>query len=268
MASFLLSSPYLLQPKPSRIFFRLNMILRFTHKYLIYNKASGIVCDGFKQNSLIPTVAAEFRAMKVSTKTDIGQFKTVHRLDKYVLGALIVAREQNFARKLSNAFAGKPSPYKMIRRYVGLLPGTQYDVPTKGTIYDRVAIFKDGQEQHPVEGITHYKLLPLALGITPVVFELETGRKNQIRSHCLSYFGTTLLKDDEFEAFRRGEPTSTPSQIALHSAYLRLENTNRTMEELLAPIPVPDRELWRGLVDRKGYFHGQLKDELINFKTG
>ena len=98
--------------------------------------------------------------------------------------------------------------------------------------------------------------------IYPIVFELVTGRKNQIRDHVLQAFGVTLLNDDKFPIFKYAAQhghSSHPNlnsevyhsnQIGLHSAYLKIPS-NTQQKEYIFPFSKSDQALWFGFLNKE-----------------
>ena len=109
--------------------------------------------------------------------------------------------------------------------------------------------------------------------IYPVIFELGTGRKNQIRDHVRQAFGVPLLNDDNFEKFKwvlDNELSISPNsqvfknnQIGLHSTYMVITASGEIKESVIFPVYADlDRELWTGMVDREGYFNKEVEREV------
>lgn len=109
--------------------------------------------------------------------------------------------------------------------------------------------------------------------IYPVIFELGTGRKNQIRDHVRQAFGVPLLNDDNFEKFKwvlDNELSISPNsqvfknnQIGLHSTYMVITASGEIKERVIFPVYADlDRELWTGMVDREGYFNKEVEREV------
>lgn len=242
------------------------MIIKYTFKYVLYNKQCGTVCQGYGLNLMLRSVVSQFAALEPTKAVKPQDFRPVHRLDKNVSGVMMIARDQEFARKVANSLAGKQSPYRVTRRYVGLLNGVVPSTISKsGTIALPVPVYTDKVAQLPTEGTTHYHLLPSVGSITPVVLQLDTGRKYQIRSHCLDFFGLPLVNDLAFRAFQKGQSSVDPGQIGLHLGYFRLENTKRVMEEVTAPITNDPQGIWTPFIDSNGDFKEPIRSALANF---
>lgn len=236
---------------------------------------------------------------KKTPKLDPSEFKIIQRLDKYTSGGLVVARG-DYAKTLSAALAGRPSSVQLVRRYIGILPVScqqkpwarleltetahgwkghikndihalardygsggsrpliSYSAHTKFNLIDMPVYPSKAQKRH-YPGLFQNKTL------YPVVFELVTGRKNQIRDHVLQAFNTTLLNDDKFSLFKMAsavrDSSSNPNsdlywcnQIGLHSGYVQVGGESYTI-----PVPECDRELWSGF-----HVSGNFNEPILN----
>jgi len=279
-------------------------LVKYTFKYLIVNKPSGIQTDGFHGSSLLPQVFKIFKSLHPDKKK-IDKFQLVQRLDKYVTGGLIVSRDEKFTKRINKCLAGKPLSLAVCRRYVGLIPLPSLDslnVPVDllncGTISYDIKLVKDRTREiylYPAETkfkvLPHLKVAPTSWQLAkypllyvadtfiyPIILELTTGRKNQIRDHILQAFGRPLMNDDNFSKFKllSKDPDSASAkinsvafksnQIGLHSAYMKLCTSTKNLEEIVFPIhDIEDRELWTGFVDQNGQLIESLKQELVNF---
>ena len=228
------------------------------------------------------------------TKLDPNEFKIVQRLDKYTSGGLVVGRG-NYGRVLADSLAGRKSTVLITRRYVGILPLEkpassileeleEVEATDNGWLghirYNIEALARDYNNSNTMRPTISYSahtkfnlintpLTPEKLQnekypglyknktLYPIVFELVTGRKNQIRDHVTQAFSTTLLNDDKFSEFKmvssktteksQKNPNSelfTSNQIGLHSGYIGVGN-----EHYMIPVPNCDCELWSGFLD-------------------
>lgn len=269
---------------------KLDLVKR-TFNYAVVNKPSGMVCDASHTNNIITALTNEFT--KILPSVNSSQFRLVQRLDRFVTGGLVVARNKKWADKVRKSFF-QEGTLRLTRRYVGLIALDQIPESTQGTIdFPIQALEKDyrgknkSRELFTYSAVTHYKLIPSARRIIkgvfpvfqqgpilPIILELETGRKNQIRDHIIQKFGVPLLNDDNFSDFKLNSeiPKDVNSklyksnQIALHSGLVIMEN-NGTSQQFLFPVNnVYDRELWGSFVNEKGEFIDEIRNGLINFK--
>lgn len=233
-------------------------------------------------------------SLQKETKLDPNEFKIVQRLDKYTSGGLVVGRG-SYGRVLADSLAGRKSTVLITRRYVGILPLEKpassileelEEVTDTGNgwlghiKYNIEALARDYTNSNTTRPMVSYTahtkfhlintpLSPQELQkatypglyqnktLYPIVFELVTGRKNQIRDHVTQAFGTTLLNDDKFSEFKMASSKTTENpqknlnsevyssnQIGLHSGYIKVGN-----EHYMIPVPTCDREIWTGFLD-------------------
>lgn len=268
-------------------------IVKRTFNYAVVNKPSGLICTPTGPNNIIDAVSEEFKQFLPNVNSS--QFRIVQRLDRFVTGGLLIARNKKWADKVRRSFYGSGN-LKLTRRYVGLIPLEKIPKTTNGIIEHEIeALEKDyrgkREQEHPRKILkysakTHYQLLPslartlegnypvFELGqVVPAIFQLETGRKNQIRDHVLQKFGVPLLNDDNFAEFKFNSEqhknvNSTlfkNNQIGLHSGLLIIDN-NEVSEEILFPMnDIRDRELWGTFIDENGEFINPIRNALLNF---
>ena len=265
-------------------------IVKRTFNYAVINKPSGLICASRGPNNIVDAVSGEFKQFLPTVSSS--QFRIVQRLDRFVTGGLLIARNKKWADKVRKSFYGGGN-LKLIRRYVGLIPLSIIPKKTKGVIEHEIeALEKDYRGKHEPRKVlkynakTHYQLLPSLARklegdypvfqqsqVVPAIFQLETGRKNQIRDHVLQEFGVTLLNDDNFVDFKFNseEPKNVNSsifknnQIGLHSGLLAIEN-NSVSDEILFPVnEVNDRELWGTFINDNGEFISPIRNALLNF---
>ncbi|ODV77187.1 uncharacterized protein CANTADRAFT_70003 [Suhomyces tanzawaensis NRRL Y-17324] len=276
-------------------------IVKYTFKYVLVNKPSGIACEGYGAHSLLPQVTKFFKLLRPEAPLDPKRFKLVQRLDRYVTGGMIVSRDEKFTKKMNKALAKKEANLLLTRRYVGLL-GLVFDDNSlsSGTITYDVASLERDLKRSNADGqllvnhasstrfkiLHHLKRVPTGPQVQkypelyeskvlyPIIYELDTGRKNQLRDHTQNAFGTTLLNDDAFTQFKLFLATKVlanstaykSNQIGLHSAYVKLVQGGNVKEEALIPVHVAeDRELWTGFTEENGDFVAEIQRELVEF---
>jgi len=108
----------------------------------------------------------------------------VHRLDKDTSGILVVAKNNETHRQLSEYFRTKD----IERKYWAVIWGTPDE--SEGTIRGDIGRNRSDRKKMDVvpdgkgkEAITHYKVLEYFDHLTLVEVQLETGRTHQIRVH-------------------------------------------------------------------------------------
>lgn len=124
----------------------------------------------------------------------------IHRLDAKTQGVMIFAKGADAGRRYKELIHDKI----VQRRYLAICHG-QF-LQESGTWYDRlwedkaghVHVLKDKEVRpNSFEAVTHYRLLTDAPGISLVEFELETGKKHQIRVQA-SDQGHAVVGDERY----------------------------------------------------------------------
>lgn len=120
----------------------------------------------------------------------------VHRLDKETSGLLVVAKNDQVHRNLSDQFKNRT----VKRKYVALVKGIvqldngRIDLPIarrKKNVTKMGVSFVDEKKK---KAVTNYKVLKRFRGFTMLELSLETGRTHQIRVH-LSHIGYPVIGD-------------------------------------------------------------------------
>jgi 23S rRNA pseudouridine955/2504/2580 synthase/23S rRNA pseudouridine1911/1915/1917 synthase len=153
--------------------------------------------------------------------------RLVHRLDKDTSGVLLVAKNQNFARKLTGLFREN----KIKKTYLAIVDGK---IAKSGTIDDFLEkSFVGNEEKTRVSdsgqrAITFYKPLK-ALGETTLLeLKPSTGRKHQLRVHCAEVLNAPVLGDKKYN------PNCRHKELFLHAHKVFIEELG---VEITAEIP-------------------------------
>lgn len=256
-------------------------ILRDTRNFVVANKPPQIFSQP-PNDAAYGTISASFNEMVpclVKQYPDSLKFiKSVHRLDFPTTGAMIFAKNKTAARSFTVNFRdGGKKGFPTVKRYVAVI--TKHKPPKKIGFHLKWhhAVNKEsGTMEHPLEGrhaITEFIIpkLPEELSkyydernLEVIVFQLQTGRKHQIRRHLQIHFRSTIVND-----VRYGNENVDPSthQIALHSAYLNI-TVGRQETNVFAPVEY-GREIWGPIVDQQtGEFVPEVHDVLEKFDKG
>ncbi|MFN6991132.1 MAG: RluA family pseudouridine synthase [Fervidobacterium sp.] len=116
----------------------------------------------------------------------------VHRLDKDTSGVLIVAKDRNVARELSEIISLKD----VLKVYTALVFGKQKDLVIEQHI--------DNKEAKSILRVQKYYRTIMnneEIYLTLIEVSIETGRKHQIRKH-LAYVETPIVCDNDYGDFR------------------------------------------------------------------
>lgn len=208
--------PHFKMPKGVRIIYEDKHII-------IINKDSGLLTMASNKEANKTAYAYLSAYLKFYHPDD--KIFIVHRIDRDTSGLLIFAKDQQTQEALQSDWAETVSS----RKYIAVVEG--YPQNEEGTIHTwlkehpkslkvRVSAEGDGQE-----AITHYKVLQKKHGYALVELELETGRKNQIRTH-LSHIGHPIAGDIKYNA-----QSNPANRLCLHAQTLVFEHpfTGETM---------------------------------------
>jgi 23S rRNA-/tRNA-specific pseudouridylate synthase len=151
----------------------------------------------------------------------------VHRLDRDTSGILLIAKNQNFARKLTELFREN----KIKKTYLAAVDGK---ISHSGTIdnflikslfgnLERMNVSKTGQR-----AVTNYRPLKIIENYTLLELKPKTGRKHQLRVHCADVLRAPILGDIKYN------PEPKYPELFLHAYKIFIEDWNI---KIVADIP-------------------------------
>jgi 23S rRNA pseudouridine1911/1915/1917 synthase len=156
----------------------------------------------------------------------------VHRIDRETSGVLVFAKNFETREKLKEKFA----VHDVERVYVAVIEGAME--PPQGTIRSYLRERKDlrmeSVDAHPDAklAVTHYRTLESNGKYSLLEIRLETGRKNQIRTH-LAEAGHPVVGDRMY-----GSTVNPLGRLGLHAKFLGFEHpTTGKRMEFTAPVP-------------------------------
>jgi 23S rRNA pseudouridine1911/1915/1917 synthase len=163
---------------------------------LVVNKQKGMVVHPAPGNETGTLVSAVLFHCGESLSSINGVLRPgiVHRIDKDTSGLLVVAKNDNAHRSLSEALAR----HDVTREYEAVVYNNftedagKVDLPIGRDPVNRLrraAAVKDGRA-----AVTHYRVLERFGAFTRLALRLETGRTHQIRTH-MAYIKHPLLGD-------------------------------------------------------------------------
>lgn len=162
----------------------------------------------------------------------------VHRLDRETSGVLVFAKNFETREALKNQFA----VHDVDRIYVALIEGAMS--PARGTIRsylrERRDLRMESVKEHPDAklAITHYTTVQTTGGYSQLEITLETGRKNQIRTH-LAEAGHPVIGDRLY-----GSNVNPIGRLGLHAKLLGFDHPATGKHVVFtAPIPAAFRKL-------------------------
>jgi 23S rRNA pseudouridine1911/1915/1917 synthase len=165
----------------------------------------------------------------------------VHRIDRETSGVLVFAKTFAAREALKEKFAA----HDVERVYIAVIEGELQ--PPSGTIRSHLRERRDlrmeSVEAHPDAklAVTHYRTIESNGKYSLLEIRLETGRKNQIRTH-LAEAGHPVVGDRMY-----GSTVNPLGRLGLHAKILGFEHP-RTGKKLVFTVPVP-----------KGFTHAVLK---------
>ena len=163
----------------------------------------------------------------------------VHRLDRETSGVLVFAKNFETREALKEQFAA----HSVDRVYVAIIEG-ELD-PREGTfrshLRERRDLRMESVKAHPEAklAVTHYRTIQTKGGYSMLEITLETGRKNQIRTH-LSEAGHPVIGDRLY-----GSTSNPIGRLGLHAKLLGFDHPNSGKHLVFtAPIPAAFKKLF------------------------
>ena len=202
---------------------------------IVVNKPKGMVVhpgNGNKEGTLVNAVLAYAKDLSgIGGELRPG---IVHRIDKDTSGLIIIAKNDEAHRNLSEQIKN----HKVTKIYTALVRGNiseddaTINMPIGRDKNDRkkMAVTNDGKE-----AITHFKVLKRYGDYTLLKLKIDTGRTHQIRVH-LAKIGHPVVGD---ETYSNGKNEFNVHGQMLHSTYLKFKQPI-TGEELEMQAPLPE----------------------------
>ena len=137
----------------------------------------------------------------------------VHRLDRETSGVMMLAKSEKVQEKMQKEWAERV----LDRRYVAVVEGSP--APQEGTVDAPLSENKNFKVYVDEEGsraVTCYKTIATGVEYSLVELSLETGRKNQIRTH-MEHIGHPVAGDKKY-----GAATDPLRRVCLHAAVLNI----------------------------------------------
>ena len=223
-------------------------ILFEDENYIVADKPSGMltVATGKEKNTLYSLLNAYIKVnARMQRKEDLisgrepdrstAKIWIVHRLDKGTSGVLVFAKNE----RAKDILQSKWKELVAERKYVAWLEGSLED--DRGAVQSwltenpkslKMNSFPDEVKDGQL-AITHYQVLSRSRHYTQVEFQLETGRKNQIRVHAAVDLDHPIAGDEKY-----GAQTDPVKRLALHASTLVFRNPfSGKMVRCSSPLP-------------------------------
>ena len=223
-------------------------ILFEDENYIVVDKPSGMltVATGKEKKTLYALLNAYIKVnARMQRKEDLisgvrpdrstAKIWIVHRIDKGTSGVLVFAKNE----RAKDILQSKWKDQVVERKYVAWLEGSlekDQGIVQSWLLENPKSLKMNSYENEVKDGqlaITYYKVLSRTRHYTQVEFQLETGRKNQIRVHASYDLGHPIAGDDKY-----GAETDPVKRLALHAATLVFRNPfSGKMVRCSSPLP-------------------------------
>jgi 23S rRNA pseudouridine955/2504/2580 synthase len=194
-------------------------------RLLVLNKPAGLPVhegkDIFKRDTVLGILESRYRCEGVVPRL-------THRLDKDTSGLLVVAKDQNTAKKLEASFEEGTVRKEYLCLVAGRIPQNE------GTIDFPLP----GRESRMVRALTRFKVVKRFSATTLVRVHTETGRMHQIRLH-FAKLGYPVVMDDQHGDFsfnKNFRKTYGLKRQFLHAATVALTHAGKKTV-WKAPLP-------------------------------
>ena len=180
--------------------------------FIVLNKWSKIATQGGSK-------------IKISIDHIIGnissQYRLVHRLDKETSGLLLIAKNLNYAKKLSSLFKQK----EITKFYIALCEGNP-----KNT-YSQVKLEIKNKKLKIENTLTNYKVINKNKSISSILFNPKTGKTHQLRIVSKN-LGCPIIGDNKYNVYSKYKKEN----LMLHAFALRFE-INKKKFEFISKLP-------------------------------
>ena len=149
------------------------------------------------------------------------QYRLVHRLDKETSGLLLIAKNLNYAKKLSYLFKQK----EITKYYIALCEGN----PKHN--YSQVKLEIKNKKLKIDNTLTNYLLLNKNRGISSILFNPQTGKTHQLRIVSKN-LGCPIVGDQKYNIHSK----YSKEKLMLHAIALKFE-LNTKKFEFISKLP-------------------------------
>ena len=183
---------------PKETFAEFNRSIIFENNdFIVLNKWSQIATQG---GSKIKT------SIDHIIKNINSNYRLVHRLDKETSGLLLIAKNLNYAKKLSSLFKQK----EITKFYIALCEGK----PKNN--YSQVKLEIKNKKLKIENTLTNYKVININNGISSILFNPQTGKTHQLRIVAKN-LGCPIVGDNKYNIHSKYKKES----LMLHAFALK-----------------------------------------------
>ena len=213
-------------------------ILHEDNDVIVVLKAHGLLTVATERER--DSTAQAYLNVYLGQKKGEERIQVVHRLDRETSGVLIFAKNAYAREQLKEQFAAHTTE----RVYIAVIEGRMD--PEAGTFSSYLRERRDLKMQSVAEhpdakfAVTHYRTIESNDRYSMLEVTLETGRKNQIRTH-LSEAGHPVLGDRMY-----GSTVNPIGRLALHAKLLGFDHpVTRKHMVFTAPVPKAFRGVFK-----------------------
>ncbi len=149
------------------------------------------------------------------------QYRLVHRLDKETSGLLLIAKNLDYAKKLSYLFKQK----EIIKYYIALCEGNPKNV------FSQVQLEIKNKKLKIENTLTNYKLVNKNRGISSILFNPQTGKTHQLRIVSKN-LGCPIVGDNKYNINSK----YSKENLMLHAFALKFQ-INTQKFEFISKLP-------------------------------
>ena len=167
----------------------------------------------------------------VKSISPLNKIFVVHRLDRHTSGLMMFAKSVEMQEAMQHNWNNMVISRKYVALVEGIVEEDEGEIRSNLSENSAMQVYSD-REGGGKQAVTRFKVLRRIKGNTLVEFELDTGRKNQIRVHAAD-MGHPIVGDHKY-----GGSTSRLHRLALHAQTLRFAHP-RTRRDMNFTSPIP-----------------------------
>lgn len=168
----------------------------------------------------------------VKAQNPANKIFVVHRLDRHTSGLMMFAKSIEMQEEMQHNWNNMVLSRKYVALVEGIVERDEGEIRSRLEENSAFRVYSAGDDSQGKIAVTRFKVLRRFHGNTLVEFELDTGRKNQIRVHA-SDMGHPIVGDVKY-----GGHTSRLHRLALHAQTLRFAHP-RTRRDMHFTSEIP-----------------------------
>lgn len=214
-------------------------IIKETDDYVVLNKPAGLLVHpaaGSTGKTLVDWLVKKYPKIK-KVGENLERPGIVHRLDKNVSGAMVVAKNQPTYAHLKKQFQTR----QVKKIYLGLVYGQVsadegiIDFPLKRSrLSGKIVAMPRGEEGR--ESITAFTVLQRFANYTYLELDLKTGRSHQLRAHLTAY-GYPLI-GDQLYFNKKNKDKFKLGRVFLHAHQLTFADLAGKKQTFTSKLPM------------------------------